>query len=94
MLVLVRVREYADPLDDLWPYVTGFRVLPTGCLLTLDVHDTREVVSVLVALATRNIEIEEVDTDAANRAQEDTEPRRDHADGVTSTGKAECHRES
>jgi hypothetical protein len=94
MLVLVRVREYADPLLDLWPYITRFRVLPSGCLLTLDVHDTRELVSVLVALANRGIEIEEVDTDAANRAEQEAEQRQGHTDWVTSTGKAECHRES
>jgi len=60
MVVLVRVREYVEPLLDLWPYITDIRVLPSGFLLTLDVHDSRELVSVLVALASRGVEIEQV----------------------------------
>lgn len=93
MLVLVRVREYVEPLLDLWPYITGFRVLPSGCLLTLNVHDSRELVSVLVAIANRGGEIEEVQTHAENHAHLAAEAPRDHSRRVDPTGNVGCDRE-
>jgi predicted nuclease with RNAse H fold len=92
MLVLVRVRGYVDPLLDLWPYITGFRVLPSGCLLSLDVHDSRELVSVLVALASRGVEIEEVHS--PEHSQQAARQGRDHFRRVTSAGSVECDRDS
>jgi hypothetical protein len=59
--VLVQARGYVDPLLDLWPYMTGVRSSPSGSLLTLDVHDSRELVGALIALADRGVEIEEVE---------------------------------
>jgi hypothetical protein len=59
MQVLVRVTGEFDPLE-LWPYVTASPTLGSSRLLTLDVHDSRELVSVLVALADRGITILQV----------------------------------
>jgi hypothetical protein len=60
--VRVQVREHVEPLHDLWPYLTELRaLLPSMWLLTLDVHDSRELVCVLIALADRGVAIEEVD---------------------------------
>lgn len=59
MQVLVRVTGDFDPLE-LWPYVTASPTLGSSRLLTLDVHDSRELVSVLVALADRGITILQV----------------------------------
>ena len=67
MQVMVRVRGHLDPSLDLWPYVTGLRTQASTCLLTLDVFDSRELMSVLVALAHRGVEIQEVDCQAPNR---------------------------
>jgi hypothetical protein len=66
--VLVQVRGYVEPLLDLWPYVTGVRSSPSGSLLTLDVHDSRELVSALIAIADRGVEIEQVDIQRRNHA--------------------------
>ena len=60
--VVVQVRGYVDPLLDFWPYLTELRAVPAGHLLTLDVHDSRELVSALLALADRGLEIGEVET--------------------------------
>jgi hypothetical protein len=65
--VLVQVRGSVDPLLDLWPYVTGFRTSPSSCLLTLDVHDSRELVSALITLADRGLVIDQVDIQRRNR---------------------------
>jgi hypothetical protein len=59
MQVLVRVTGEFDP-QELWPYVTASPTLGSSRLLTLDVHDSRELVSVLVALADRGITILQV----------------------------------
>jgi hypothetical protein len=59
MQVLVRVTGEFDPLE-LWPYATASPTLGSSRLLTLDVHDSRELVSVLVALADRGITILQV----------------------------------
>ena len=59
MQVLVRVTGEFDPLE-LWPYATASPELGSSRLLTLDVHDSRELVSVLVALADRGITILQV----------------------------------
>jgi hypothetical protein len=59
MQVLVRVTGVFDP-QELWPYVSASPTLGSGRLLTLDVHDSRELVSVLVALADRGITILQV----------------------------------
>jgi hypothetical protein len=59
MQVLVRVTGEFDPLE-LWPYVTASPTVGSSRLLTLDVHDSRELVSVLVALADRGITILQV----------------------------------
>jgi hypothetical protein len=59
MQVLVQVTGDFDPLE-LWPYVTASPTLGSSRLLTLDVHDSRELVSVLVALADRGITILQV----------------------------------
>jgi hypothetical protein len=61
MQVLVQIRGYVDPLRDLWPYVPGFRALPSDSSLTLDVHDGRELVSALLAIADLGVEIQAVD---------------------------------
>ena len=68
MQVLVQVRGYVDPFADLWPYITGVEAFPSSCLLTLDVHDGRELVSALIALADRGVEIEAVNIQRRNRA--------------------------
>jgi hypothetical protein len=65
--VLVQVQGYVDPLLDLWPFVTGVRSLPSSSLLTLDVHDSRELVAALIALADRGVEIELVEIQRRNR---------------------------
>ena len=59
MQVQVQVIGDFDPLE-LWPYVTASPTLGSSRLLTLDVHDSRELVSVLVALADRGITILQV----------------------------------
>jgi hypothetical protein len=59
MQVLVRVTGEFDP-QELWPYVTASPTAGSSRLLTLDVHDSRELVSVLVALADRGITILQV----------------------------------
>jgi hypothetical protein len=56
MQVLVRVTGEFDP-QELWPYVTASPTAGSSRLLTLDVHDSRELVSVLVAFADRGITI-------------------------------------
>jgi hypothetical protein len=67
--VRVQVREYVEPLHDLWPYLTELRaLLPSMWLLTLDVHDSRELVCALIALADRGVAIEEVDVQHRDRA--------------------------
>jgi hypothetical protein len=66
--VLVQVRGYVDPLLDLWPYVTGVRSSSWRSLLTLDVHDSRELVGALIDLADRGVEIEQVEIRRRNRA--------------------------
>jgi len=67
MQVLVRVRGHLDPSLDLWPYITGLRTQASTSLLTLDVYDSRELMSVLVALAHRGVEVQEVDSQVRNR---------------------------
>jgi hypothetical protein len=73
MQVLVRVTGEFDPLE-LWPYVTASPKVGPSRLLTLDVHDSRELVSVLVALADRGITILQV------------KPRSDPPDETSSGG--------
>lgn len=65
MRVLVQVRGDLDP-SDLWPYVTASRATGSGCRLLMRLHDSRELVCVLVALADRDLEVVEVvEVDAA-----------------------------
>jgi hypothetical protein len=61
MQVLVQIRGSLDPLRDLWPYAPGVRSLPSGSSLTLDVHDSRELVGALLAIADLGVEITAVD---------------------------------
>lgn len=71
MNVLVHVIGNLDDTD-LWPLVTGpFRQVEGGALLTLDVHDSRELVGALAELSRCGIEIVKVDilgSDATNDA--------------------------
>jgi hypothetical protein len=60
MQVLVLIRQYVD-LRELWPYARELRATPSGTQLTLEVHDSRELVSALIAIAGRGAEIEAVD---------------------------------
>jgi hypothetical protein len=60
MQVLVRVTGEFDP-QELWPYITASPTVGPSRLLTLDVHDSRELVSVLVALTDRGISILQVE---------------------------------
>ena len=66
MQVLVQVRGDFDP-SDLWPYVVGSQTLASNRILTLEVGDSREFVSVLVALADRGVEILEAEVSADPR---------------------------
>src|SRR5690242_9940110 len=66
---LVQVRGYVGRVPDLWPYVTAFRALESSCLLTVTVHDSRELVSALIAIADRGLEIEDVDVQRQIRAR-------------------------
>jgi len=61
MQVLVQIHQYVDPQLDLWPYVSRSRASPSDSQLTLDVHDSRELVSALIAIAELGVEIEAVD---------------------------------
>ena len=61
MRVLVHVRGTVDEAD-LWPYVTSTQPLTDDSLLAVEVCDSRELVSVLVALTDRGLDVVEVQT--------------------------------
>jgi hypothetical protein len=61
MRVLVHVRGTVDEVD-LWPYVTSTQPITGDSLLAVDVDDSRELVSVLVALTDRGLDLVEVQT--------------------------------
>ena len=61
MRVLVHVRGTVDDVD-LWPYVTSAQPLTDDSLLAVEVSDSRELVSVLVALTDRGLDVVEVQT--------------------------------
>ena len=66
MRVLVQVRGSVDEVD-LWPYASSAAGYREGSLLTIDVLDGRELVSVLLALLDRGLDIVKVDTLGAAR---------------------------
>ena len=61
MRVLVQVRGTVDEVD-LWPYVTSTQPLTDDSLLVVEVSDSRELVSVLVAFTDRGLDVVEVQT--------------------------------
>lgn len=61
MRVLVHVRGTVDEVD-LWPYFTSAQPITGDSLLAVEVDDSRELVSVLVALTDRGLDLVEVQT--------------------------------
>ena len=61
MRVLVHVRGTVDEVD-LWPYVTSAQPICGDSLLAVDVDESRELVSVLIALTDRGLDLVEVQT--------------------------------
>jgi len=61
MRVLVQVRGSVDDVE-LWPYASRSEPLSEGSLLNVDVMDGRELVSVLIALLDRGLDIVKVET--------------------------------
>lgn len=75
MQALVTVRGDVDNLD-LWPYVRRAERVGAHSLLTLEVHDGRELVGALVAFSQRSLEIVTVETvDPASRTLGNSEKR-------------------
>jgi hypothetical protein len=68
MRVLVHVRGTVDVVE-LWPYVSRAQPYSGGSLLDFDVLDGRELVSTLVALLDRGLEIVKVESFDPNVSQ-------------------------
>lgn len=75
MLVLVRVDGEVDDRD-IWPYATSSTSDAVTTLLSVHVHDSRELVGVLATMAARGLHIVSVQTivpaDAATNDPDDT----------------------